>query len=121
MFKHSKVLNLSPQIRQGGDENKVSYKNFKKLASNLASRTGRHVEQQMFAKADEGGSLGDVLILVFGFHQVRARFCKGKGGTKKIHLSPTNPENSHLDTQAADEPVRRLDKTSKEKYYKHFR
>ena len=79
------------------------------------------MEQQMFAKADEGGSLGDVLILMFGFHQVRARFCKGKGGTKKIHLSPTNPENSHLDTQAADEPVRRLDKTSKEKYYKHFR
>ena len=39
MFKHSKVLNLSPQIRQGGDENKVSYKNFRKLASNLASTT----------------------------------------------------------------------------------
>ena len=51
MFKHSKVLNLSPQIRQGGDENKVSYKNFRKLASNLASTT-RKARAREVAKVD---------------------------------------------------------------------
>ena len=37
-----------------------------------------------------------------------------QGGTRKIHLSRLSPENSHLDTLAADEPVKRLDKSSKD-------
>ena len=91
MFKHSKVLNLSPQIRQGGDENKVSYKNFRKLASNLASTT-RKARARKVVKVDcvvvlllfsYFVFLANETCLVFGFHQLlppRRRFCKCRGG-----------------------------------------
>ena len=91
MFKHSKVLNLSPQIRQGGDENKVSYKNFRKLASNLASTT-RKARAREVVKVDcvvvfllfsYFVFLANETCLVFGFHQLlppRRRFCKCRGG-----------------------------------------
>ena len=78
MFKHSKVLNLSPQIRQGGDENKVSYKNFRKLASNLASTT-RKARAREVVKVDcvvvlllfsYFVFLANETCLVFGFHQL---------------------------------------------------
>ena len=90
MFKHSKVLNLSPQIRQGGDENKVSYKNFRKLASNLASTT-RKARAREVVKVDcvvvfllfsYFVFLANETCLVFGFHQLlppRRRFCKCRG------------------------------------------
>ena len=91
MFKHSKVLNLSPQIRQGGDENKVSYKNFRKLASNLASTT-RKARVREVVKVDcvvvlllfsYFVFLANETCLVFGFHQLlppRRRFCNCRGG-----------------------------------------
>ena len=78
MFKHSKVLNLSPQIRQGGDENKVSSKNFRKLASNLASTT-RKARAREVVKVDcvvvlllfsYFVFLANETCLVFGFHQL---------------------------------------------------
>ena len=86
MFKHSKVLNLSTQIRQGGDENKVSYKNFRKLSSNLASTT-RKARAREVVKVDcvvvlllfsYFVFLANETCLVFGFHQLlppRRRFC----------------------------------------------
>ena len=73
MFKHSKVLNLSPPIRQGGDENKVSYKNFRKLASNLASTTRK-------ARVRERWWRWIVLLFCYFFHilfssQMRPALC----------------------------------------------
>ena len=80
-------------------KNKVNYKNFWKLASNLASRAARHVEQQKVANADRERRWLLVLLVMllqmrhrlplFGFHQL----CPG------LALPRWNQENTFVSAQ----------------------
>ena len=59
MFKHSKVLNLSLQIRQGGEEKQSKLQKFLETGVKFGVTAGaRHVQKQKVGNADkEGGTL----------------------------------------------------------------